>query len=138
MPWPQFSESLSKEPVPATKQAITTANLAALAALDILAENVVALDVSGPMPLSDIFLLVSGRSERQVAAIADSIEEKLLEAGIKTLRREGKSLARWILIDFGDVIVHVMHEEDRMFYSLERLWNDCPVVKLEANKALSL
>ena len=124
--------------MPATKQAITTANLAALAALDILAENVVALDVSGPMPLSDIFLLVSGRSERQVAAIADSIEEKLLEAGIKTLRREGKSLARWILIDFGDVIVHVMHEEDRMFYSLERLWNDCPVVKLEANKVLSL
>ena len=124
--------------MPATKQAIKTANLAALAALDILAENVVALDVSEPMPLSDIFLLVSGRSERQVAAIADSIEEKLLEAGIKTLRREGKSLARWILIDFGDVIVHVMHEEDRMFYSLERLWNDCPVVKLEANKTLTL
>jgi ribosome-associated protein len=75
-------------------------------------------------------LLASGRSERQVAAISDSIEEKMLEAGIKLLRREGKTLARWILLDFGDVIVHVMHEEDRMFYSLERLWNDCPLVKI--------
>jgi len=124
--------------VPATKQAINVANLAAEAALDKLAENVVALDVTGPLPLSDIFLLVSGRSERQVAAIADGIEEKLLEAGTKALRREGKSLARWILLDFGDVVVHVMHEEDRMFYSLERLWNDCPVVKLDANKTATL
>ena len=124
--------------MPATKQAINVANLAAEAALDKLAENVVALDVTGPLPLSDIFLLVSGRSERQVAAIADGIEEKLLEAGTKALRREGKSLARWILLDFGDVVVHVMHEEDRMFYSLERLWNDCPVVKLDANKTATL
>ncbi len=124
--------------MPATKQAITIANLAAAAALDKLAENVVALDVSGPLPLSDIFLLVSGRSERQVAAIADGIEEQLLEQGTKALRREGKALARWILLDFGDVVVHVMHEEDRVFYSLERLWNDCPVVKLEANKTPTL
>ena len=124
--------------MPATKQAINVANLAAEAALDKLAENVVALDVTGPLPLSDIFLLVSGRSERQVAAIADGIEEKLLEAGTKALRREGKSLARWILLDFGDVVVHVMHEEDRMFYSLERLWNDCPVVKLDATKTATL
>ena len=124
--------------MPATKQAITIANLAAAAALDKLAENVVALDVSGPLPLSDIFLLVSGRSERQVAAIADGIEEQLLDQGIKALRREGKALARWILLDFGDVVVHVMHEEDRVFYSLERLWNDCPVVKLEANKTPTL
>jgi ribosome-associated protein len=138
MPWRPFSASSNKEPVPATKQAIKVANLAAEAALDKLAENVVALDVTAPLPLSDIFLLVSGRSERQVAAIADGIEEKLLEAGTKALRREGKSLARWILIDFGDVVVHVMHEEDRMFYALERLWNDCPVVKLEATKASTL
>ena len=124
--------------MPATKQAITIANLAAAAALDKLAENVVALDVSGPLPLSDIFLLVSGRSERQVAAIADGIEEQLLEQGTKALRREGKALARWIVLDVGVVVVHVMHEEDRVFYSLERLWNDCPVVKLEANKTPTL
>jgi ribosome-associated protein len=84
------------------------------------------------MPLTDVFLLASGRNERQVAAIADEIELKLHEAGIKYLRREGKETGRWILLDFGDVICHVMHEEDRMYYSLERLWKDCPVVKLDA------
>lgn len=119
----------------ATPQAIEIANIAAAAAADKLGENLVALDVSEPMPLTDIFMLVSGRNERQVAAIADEIEEKLLEAGVKTLRREGKTLGRWILLDFGDVICHVMHEEDRMYYSLERLWKDCPVVKLAAAAA---
>ncbi len=114
----------------ATKQAIAATQIAADAALDKLAENLVALDVTSHLALTDVFLLASGRSERQVAAISDSIEEKMLESGIKLLRREGKTLARWILLDFGDVIVHVMHEEDRVFYSLERLWNDCPVVKI--------
>jgi ribosome-associated protein len=114
----------------ASKQAIAATQIAADAALDKLGENLVALDVSSHLALTDVFLLASGRSERQVAAISDSIEEKMLEAGIKLLRREGKTLARWILLDFGDVIVHVMHEEDRMFYSLERLWNDCPLVKI--------
>ncbi len=114
----------------ASKQAIAATQIAADAALDKLGENLVALDVSSHLALTDVFLLASGRSERQVAAIADSIEEKMLENGTKLLRREGKTLARWILLDFGDVIVHVMHEEDRMFYSLERLWNDCPLVKI--------
>jgi ribosome-associated protein len=116
----------------ATAQAIEIANIAASAAADKLGENLVALDVSEPMPLTDIFMLVSGRNERQVAAIADEIEDKLLESGTKALRREGKALGRWILLDFGDVVCHVMHEEDRMYYSLERLWKDCPVVKLVA------
>lgn len=114
----------------ATAQAIEIANIAASAAADKLGENMVALDVSEPMPLTDIFMLVSGRNERQVASIADEIEEKLLESGTKALRREGKTRGRWILLDFGDVVCHVMHEEDRMYYSLERLWKDCPVVKL--------
>lgn len=122
----------------ATKQAIAATQIAANAALDKLAENVVALDVSNNFPLTDVFLLVSGRSERQVAAISDEVEEKMLEAGYKTLRREGKSLARWILLDFGDLIVHVMHEEDRVFYSLERLWNDSPIVKLDAAPSAKL
>lgn len=115
----------------ATARAIEIASIAAAAAADKLGENLVALDVSEPMPLTDIFMLVSGRNERQVAAIADEIEEKLLESGVKALRREGKTLGRWILLDFGDIVCHVMHEEDRMYYSLERLWKDCPVVKLE-------
>ena len=116
----------------ATAQAIKIANIAAHAAADKLAENLVAIDVTEPMPLTDIFLLASGRNERQVASIADEIEFKLLEAGVKYLRREGKETGRWILLDFGDVVCHIMHEEDRMYYSLERLWKDCPVVKLDA------
>jgi ribosome-associated protein len=118
--------------VTATQKAIQVANIAASAAADKLAENIIALDVTDPMPLTDVFLLASGRNERQVASIADEIEFKLLEAGVKYLRREGKETGRWILLDFGDVICHVMHEEDRMYYSLERLWKDCPVVKLDA------
>jgi ribosome-associated protein len=105
--------------------------VAALAADSKQAENLVALDVSGPMPLTDIFLLASGRNERNVIAIADAIEDALLDHGAKTLRREGKSEGRWILLDFGDLIVHVFHEEDRMYYSLERLWKDCPVVPID-------
>lgn len=119
----------------ATTRAIELANIAAAAAADKLGENLVVLDVSEPMPLTDVFLLVSGRSERQVGAIADEIEEKMLDAGVKTLRREGKSLGRWILLDFGDLICHVMHEEDRMYYSLERLWKDCPVIKVDVVSA---
>ncbi|WP_194411506.1 ribosome silencing factor [Microbacterium cremeum] len=91
-------------------------------------EDLVALDVSGPLPLVDIFLLVTGRNERNVAAIADEIEDKLLEAGHKRLRREGRQESRWVLIDFGDLVVHVFHEQERVYYGLERLWKDCPVV----------
>ena len=94
-------------------------------------EDLVALDVSGPLPLTDIFFLASGRNERNVQAIAGEIEEKMLEAGAKALRREGRAEGRWILLDFGDVVAHVFHEEDRMYYSLERLWKDCPAIPLD-------
>ncbi|GAA5099358.1 ribosome silencing factor [Microbacterium yannicii] len=94
-------------------------------------EDLVALDVSEPLPLVDIFLLVTGRSERNVAAIADEVEDRLLEAGHKRLRREGRQESRWVLIDFGDLVVHVFHEEERIYYGLERLWKDCPVVPVE-------
>ncbi|WP_431030604.1 ribosome silencing factor [Plantibacter sp. RU18] len=93
-------------------------------------EDLVALDVSGPLPFVDAFLLVTGRSERNVVAVAGEIEGRLNESGVKTLRREGKSEGRWILLDFGEVVVHVFHEEERMYYSLERLWKDCPVIPL--------
>lgn len=105
--------------------------LAAKAADSKSAEDLVALDVSGPLPLTDVFLLATGRVERNVIAIAGEIEDQLNEAGVKTLRREGKAEGRWVLLDFGDLVVHVFHEEDRMYYSLERLWKDCPVVPLE-------
>ncbi|MBF4573352.1 ribosome silencing factor [Herbiconiux sp. VKM Ac-1786] len=114
----------------ASTASIELAQLAAEAADSKQAENLVALDVSGPLPLADVFLLASGRNERNVIAIAEEIQDRLGESGSKVLRREGMSEGRWILLDFGDLVVHVFHEEDRMYYSLERLWKDCPVVPL--------
>ena len=114
----------------ATDHARDILQIAALAADSKQAEELVALDVSGPLPLTDVFLLASGRNERQVIAIASEIEDKLIEAGVKTIRREGREQGRWVLLDFGDLIVHVFHEEDRMYYSLERLWKDCPAIPL--------
>jgi ribosome-associated protein len=112
----------------ATAQALDMVKIAAAAADAKGGEDLVALDVSEPLPLVDAFLLVTGRSERNVAAIADEVEEKLLEAGHKRLRREGRQESRWVLLDFGDLVVHVFHEEERSYYALERLWKDCPVV----------
>lgn len=105
--------------------------LAAIAADAKGGEDLIALDVSEPLPLVDIFLLVTGRNERNVAAIADAIEEKLLEGGHKRVRREGRQESRWVLLDFGDLVVHVFHEQERVFYGLERLWKDCPIVPID-------
>lgn len=115
----------------ATETSKRMLGIAAAAAEAVGAEDLVALDVSGPLPLVDIFLLATGRSERNVGAIADDIEEQLLEAGFKRLRREGRQESRWVLLDFGDLVVHVFHEQERAYYGLERLWKDCPVVPIE-------
>jgi len=117
--------------VTASPRARELVNIAAIAADSKQAEDLVALDVSGPLPLTDIFLLATGRNERNVVAIAGEIEDKMIEAGAKPLRREGRAEGRWILLDFGDIVVHVFHEEDRMYYALERLWKDCPAVELD-------
>ncbi|MGP6171811.1 ribosome silencing factor [Microbacterium sp. A196] len=109
--------------------------IAADAAVSKGGEDLVALNVSEPLPLVDIFLIVTGNSERNVAAIADEIEDKLLEAGHKRVRREGRAEARWVLLDFGDLVVHVFHGEERVYYGLERLWKDCPVVPFELSDA---
>ena len=119
----------------ATARARELLTVAAAAADSKQGEDLVALDVSGPLPLTDIFLLATGRNERNVVAIAGEIEDKLLEFGVKTVRREGRAEGRWILLDFGDLVVHVFHEEDRMYYSLERLWKDCPAIPLELESA---
>ena len=115
----------------ATLQSRDMLRIAAAAADSKGGEDLIALDVSQPLPLVDIFLLVTGRSERNVAAIADEIEDKLLESGHKRLRREGRQESRWVLLDFGDLVVHVFHEQERMYYGLERLWKDCPIVPVE-------
>lgn len=114
----------------ATAEAVSLARLAARAAEDKLAENPIALDVTDPFGLAEIFLIVSGSNERQIIAISEEIEDRLREAGHKARVLEGKQSGRWVLMDFGDLVVHVMHEQEREFYSLERLWKDCPVVSV--------
>ncbi|HRV65338.1 MAG TPA: ribosome silencing factor [Candidatus Nanopelagicales bacterium] len=98
-------------------------DLAARAALDKLATDLVALDVSEHLALTDAFVICSGRNERQVDAIVDAIERAV--PGVP-VRREGKGTGRWVLLDFGDFVAHVQHAEERAFYDLERLWKDCP------------
>lgn len=115
----------------ASQHALDLLTTAAVAADSKQASDLVALDVSGPLPFTDIFLLASGRNERQVLAIAGEIEDELIESGAKPLRREGRSEGRWVLLDFGDLVVHVFHEEERIYYSLERLWKDCPAIPLD-------
>lgn len=116
----------------ATDRALELIRTAAAAADERSGFDLVGLDVSENMPLTDAFLLVSGRNERMVLSIADEVEGRLrVEHGQKALRREGLQLGRWVLLDFGDIVVHVFHEEDRLFYGLERIWRDAPVIDLQ-------
>ncbi|MDP9883854.1 ribosome-associated protein [Sinomonas atrocyanea] len=120
----------------ATETAIELARTAAKAAADKLAENIVAVDVSERLAITDIFVIASADTERQVNAVVDNIEDELIvQLDRRPVRREGRSEGRWVLLDFGDVVVHVMHSEDRSFYALERLWKDCPVVDLGLDDA---
>jgi ribosome-associated protein len=114
----------------ASDNSIRLLQIAAAAADEKGGEDLIALDISEPLPLVDIFLIVTGRNERNVIAISNEIEDKMIQAGVKTIRREGRAEGRWILLDFGDLVVHVFHEEERMYYGLERLWKDCPVVPI--------
>lgn len=120
--------------MPATPEALQAAQVAATAAEDKLATEITALDVSKHLALTDIFLIASAPNDRQVGAIVDNVEEQMRLAGLKPLRREGERSGHWVLLDFGDIVVHVMQEEDRLFYRLERLWKDCPAVPLRLGR----
>lgn len=104
--------------------------IAARAASEKLADDIIAYDVSEQLFITDAFLLCSAPNDRQVASIVEEIEAKLREAGAKPVRREGERDHRWVLLDYVDIVVHVQHEEERAFYALERLWKDCPPVPL--------
>ena len=112
----------------ATEHAVTLVHAAARAASDKLAQHIIAFDVSDQLAITDAFVLAAASNDRQVKAIVDAIEEKLRDLGEKPIRREGERDGRWVLIDYGDVVVHVQHEEERQFYALERLWRDCPAI----------
>jgi len=124
------STSLEAE-LTATEEAVRVTRLAAAAADEKKGLDVVALDVSEALAITDVFMIVSANNERLVGAIVDAIEERLIEReGRRPSLREGGRENRWVLLDYGDIVVHVQHSEERSIYSLERLWKDCPRIAL--------
>lgn len=117
----------------ATPYAIELAHAAAHAASQKKASDIIAIDVSQRLALTDVFLVISAGNERQVMAVVDAVEEALHQAGAKRRMREGYSQAHWVLLDYNDIVVHVQREEDREFYAMERLWKDCPQIELPAS-----
>jgi ribosome-associated protein len=117
--------------VAATEQARELALVAAHAAAGKKAQEVVLLDVSDQLVITDCFVIASASNERQVQAIVEAVEEKMRNAGTKPVRREGAREGRWVLLDFVDVVVHVQHAQERSFYGLERLWKDCPAIPFD-------
>ncbi len=114
----------------ATERAVELVEIAAGAAADKLATDIIAYDVSEQLVITDAFLLCSASNDRQVRAIVDEIEDKLRKADARPVRREGEREGRWVLLDYLDVVIHVQHAEERVFYALERLWKDCPRIPL--------
>ncbi|MCY1159214.1 MAG: rsfS [Citricoccus sp.] len=110
---------------------LTALKLAGQAAADKQATDIVAVDVAERMGLTDAFLIASASSERQVVAVVDEVEEVLSQQlKLDVIRREGKAGGRWVLLDYGHFVVHVQHEEERVFYALDRLWKDAPLIDL--------
>ena len=116
--------------MPATDRAVDLTRIAARAAAEKKAERIIAIDVSERLALTDVFLIISGGNDRRVRAIVDAVEEAMLAAGVRRVQREGFQEARWVLVDYADVVVHVQQTEDYEHCSLERLWKDCPLIEL--------
>jgi len=114
----------------ASARSVELAEAAVSAAADKLASDLVILDVSEQLVITDCFVLASAPNDRQVRAVVDAVEEALLRLGAKPVRREGERDGRWVLLDYVDIVVHVQHSEERTYYSLERLWKDCPELPL--------
>lgn len=114
----------------ATPDAVRLAVAAAEAASDKLASDILAIDVSERLVITDVFVLATAANDRQVGAVVDAVEERLRAEGAKPVRREGLREGRWVLLDYADVVVHVQQPEQRVFYAMERLWKDCPLVPL--------
>jgi len=119
--------------VTATDRAVELAIAAASAAAEKQASEILALDVSDQLVITDVFVLAAAANQRQVRAVVDAVEEALTRLGAPLLRREGVGDARWVLLDYADIVVHVQLAEDRQYYALERLWKDGPVIPLPAS-----
>ncbi|MDO5684087.1 MAG: ribosome silencing factor [Propionibacteriaceae bacterium] len=120
----------------ATDLALSLTHAAAEAAADKLGTELVAFDVTEQLAITDVFLIVTAATDRQVAAVVDGIEERLREEfNARPVRREGDRENRWVLLDYLDLVIHVQHTEERHFYALERLWRDCPRIELAVEES---
>lgn len=114
----------------------TLINVIAAAACDKLATNPVAVEVGNRLALAEVFVIASAPTDRQVRAIAENVmDEVSAQLHERPLRIEGRSEGRWVLLDYGDVVVHALIDEDREYYALERLWGDVPVRQLDPEQA---
>ena len=113
------------------EQAKQMVKLAYQALEDKKGEDIRVIDISEISVLADYFLIANGSNANQVNALVDSVEEELSKAGYDVKQREGYGLGNWVLLDFGDIIVHVFDKENRLFYDLERIWGDGKVVEIE-------
>ena len=118
--------------MPASKSVTELTQVAARAIADKFGTEMIAIDLSDQMVLSEVFLIATGANIRQVDAIADEVEEKMRLIGEKPARREGTD--EWILLDYSDLVVHIQSAELRRYYMLDRLWNDCPTIELDVVK----
>jgi ribosome-associated protein len=116
--------------LPVTERALELAMTAAQAAADKKAQDIVIIDVADQLYITDAFVIASASNERQVVSIVDAVEEAMLNLPekAKPVRREGERQGRWVLLDYIDVVIHIQHTEEREFYSLDRLWKDCPAI----------
>lgn len=118
--------------MPASKAVIASTQIAASAVAEKLGRDIIAIDLSDQLVLSEVFLIASGQNVPQIGAIADEVERQMALVGQKPARRENGP--EWILIDYSDLVVHIQSEELRRYYMLDRLWNDCPAIPLDINQ----
>lgn len=104
---------------------------AAHAAQDKLASNIAAIDVSDVLAITEVFVLASADNERQVGSIVDEVEDQMTAQGFEPQRREGNRENRWVLLDYGNIVIHVQRTDQREHYGLDRLYHDCPLVDIE-------
>ena len=107
------------------------AETAAHAAQEKLATNIAAIDVSDVLAITEVFVLASADNERQVASIVDEVEDEMTKQGFEPQRREGNRENRWVLLDYGNFVVHIQRDAEREFYGLDRLYADCPAIEVE-------
>jgi len=126
---------MSRNEKPASPESVAAATIAAQAISDKRGEDIAVLDLSSLLVVTDIFLIASGTSTRHVRTLVDDVEDALRLHDRKPIRREGKEHGEWVLLDYGDLIVHVFDPETRVYYDLERLWADAPRIDVRVTTA---